>query len=203
MAFPTNLPIASGDGTSIVNALRAIYEDGIPVSGLPAGLATSAKQDEQSALLAVNADGLIITAAIKSVYDKLTNGGLSAADILATIYAYLPNIATAVTNPVVITGRTYVIISGKATGTGSVYTVTPGKKLYVTSIFVTGFFSVAGQLVVKDNATVIAGSQSSTTVIINGLGSLPTPVQFSTNVTIDKDGGTLTNSYYTLIGWEQ
>lgn len=113
------------------------------------------------------------------------------------------------------TGRVYKdgVVSGATSGQ-TVYTVTSGKKLYVTSIEVSVFNSsttAAGLLNVRDNTTV----KSSVSIPQAGVAALaafvqgsgityifPEPKQFSTNLNIAIGAGTLTYSV-SFTGYEE
>lgn len=113
------------------------------------------------------------------------------------------------------TGRTYKHgVASAITGDTTVYTVTNGKKLYVTNIDLSAFNTSttnAGRIDIRDNTTIVqtvsmsaAGVGALATAVPANVSSIvfPEPLQFSTDVNLDIVAGTITCSFC-FTGYEE
>lgn len=130
-------------------------------------------------------------------------------------------LVSASTTPVVLlrpsqgTGRTYVTGFGDAlSGSTTIYTVTSGKKLYVTSMNISGFNTSTTnplRLRIQDGGTTVIPISAPTAGLGATLASVPLslagdvfpePKQFSTNVNVTVVTGTVTYSF-DFTGYEE
>lgn len=109
------------------------------------------------------------------------------------------------------TGRTHISIVGKITLSTTVYTVTPGKTLYLFCVnsISRALLATSSHHTVRDGGaagTIIAQSGSSLAVGASNqilLPSLVEPAIFTTDVRIELDAGTSGFLAYNFIGYEE
>lgn len=166
-----------------------------------------------------NNSDLVLKQCLEALYDQyaLGNGMATEATLLAfkaANAASLQAVADQVNRPSAKTGRTHVSIVGTTTVAGLLYTVTPGKKLYITSIFIPyqlAASSAASYLTLRDGGA--GGTMkhisptfqtvAAATGINTGSLAIVEPMQFSTDITLVFDAGTYVRANYLLIGYEE
>jgi hypothetical protein len=120
-----------------------------------------------------------------------------------TLEKEVPNLISA---PQDISGNTGINFqSTSVTGTATLYTVTPGKILYLTSLEIGVLTNATGRFVVRDGAggNIITVVGFSATAVMNVNRAFAIPIKLTTSVYIEILSGSLTSGVAAGVGYEK